>query len=68
MPRPPSKTVMLTCRVTPEVKSLLATAAETERRSLANMLEVMVYEACQRRALAAGPPKMGIRKRSKPAA
>lgn len=36
------KTVTLTVRLTPEVKATLREAAAHERRSLANMLEVMI--------------------------
>ena len=57
MPRPSSKTVVLTCRVTPEVKALLAAAADSERRSLANMLEVIVHEACERRSITSAEPQ-----------
>jgi predicted HicB family RNase H-like nuclease len=51
----------LTLRVPPEVKALLAAAAEADRRSLANMLEVIVYEYCERQGITAkaAPSKMG---------
>jgi hypothetical protein len=38
--------------VDPQVKDLLAQAARTDRRSLANMLEVMVIEYCRQRGVA----------------
>jgi len=55
------KTATLTLRVPPEVKELLAAAARADRRSLANMLEVIVVEYCERRAIraATGPTTSG---------
>jgi uncharacterized protein (DUF1778 family) len=57
-----SKTATLTLRVPPEVKALLAAAAEADRRSLANMLEVIVHEYCERQGITAkaAPSKMGV--------
>lgn len=49
MARNQTKTATLTLRVPPEVKALLAAAAKADRRSLANMLEVIVVEYCERR-------------------
>jgi predicted transcriptional regulator len=46
MPRIPTKTSVLTVRVAPEVKAALQEVADTERRSLANMLEVAVLAYC----------------------
>jgi hypothetical protein len=43
---PKLKTDTLTFRVEPRIKRALAAAAKHERRSLANMLEVMVLEYC----------------------
>lgn len=51
MTRTLTKTATLTLRVSPEVKDMLAIAAEADRCSLANMLEVMVIEYCQRRSI-----------------
>ena len=48
MPRPLTKTEMLTFRVTPEVRQLVQRAAEKERRSLTNMVEQMVHDWCAR--------------------
>lgn len=58
MAKTPKKTATLTLRVPPEVKELLAAAAQADRRSLANMLEVIVVEYCERR---------GVRRRAAPA-
>jgi hypothetical protein len=46
---PKIKTDTLTFRVEPRVKRALQIAAERERRSLANMIEVMVLEYCEKR-------------------
>ena len=45
------KSETLTVRVTPAFKTALRAAAEAERRSLANLLEVAVVEYCQTRGL-----------------
>ena len=50
---PNQKTETLTVRLTPEVKAALRETAAQERRSLANMLEVMI------RAYTAGRPAEG---------
>lgn len=44
MPKPRVKTATLTVRIEPATKDSLAAAAKAERRSLANMLEVMVLD------------------------
>lgn len=51
MARNQTKTATLTLRVPPEVKELLAAAAKADRRSLANMLEVIVVEYCDRNGI-----------------
>jgi hypothetical protein len=43
-----TKSTTLTVRVHPEVKEGLRTVAEKERRSLANMIEVMIRDYCSR--------------------
>jgi hypothetical protein len=45
------KTVGMSFRVTPRTKRLLATAADHERRSLTNMLEVLVEDFCSRNGI-----------------
>lgn len=42
------KSTTLTVRIHPEVKEGLRAVAEQERRSLANMIEVMIREYCER--------------------
>lgn len=49
--RPASKTASFTVRIGPDIKRLLAVASVAERRSLANMLEVMVLDYCNRRGI-----------------
>lgn len=54
------KTVGLSFRVTPKMKRMLEAAAERERRSLTNMLEVLVEDYCERHGISdesAGSPK-----------
>ncbi len=55
MARTQTKTATLTLRVAPEVKDLLTAASSADRRSLANMLEVMVLEYCERHAITGAP-------------
>jgi predicted transcriptional regulator len=43
-----TKSTTLTVRVHPEVKEGLRAVAERERRSLANMIEVMIRDYCER--------------------
>lgn len=51
MPKVLSKSATLTLRIDPAVKELLSLAAEADRRSQANMVEVMVLQYCQQRGL-----------------
>ena len=43
---PTTKTATLTFRVDPALKEALRVAAEQERRSLANMVEIMIRKYC----------------------
>ncbi len=47
-----TKSTTLTVRVHPEVKEGLRTVAEQKRRSLANMIEVMIRGYCTRNGIA----------------
>ena len=49
--RTQTKTATLTLRVPPEVEDLLGAAVQADRRSLANMLEVIVLDHCERRGI-----------------
>lgn len=63
MPREKTKTETLSFRVGPGVKAAVRSAAERENRSLANMVEVMVLDYCERHGIeiarrqAGHPPK-----------
>ncbi|MHB8745968.1 MAG: hypothetical protein ACYC7I_05470 [Gammaproteobacteria bacterium] len=57
MPRAQAKTATLTLRVDPRVKDLLTAAAEADRRSLSNMLEVIVLGYCKRHGIVADKPR-----------
>lgn len=54
-----TKTTTLTFRIDPDVKDALRTAAQQERRSLANMIDVMVLDYCQRHDIPV-PPVGGL--------
>lgn len=43
-----AKTATLSFRIEPGLKEALCTAAQQERRSIANMVEVMIREDCGR--------------------
>ncbi len=43
-----TKSITLTVRIQPVVKAGLREVAEQERRSLANMIEVMIRDYCKR--------------------
>jgi len=47
-----TKSTTLTVRIQPVVKEGLRVAAEQERRSLANMIEVMIRDYCARAGVA----------------
>lgn len=48
------KSEAINLRMTPELKELLRLAAERERRTLSNMLEVLILDYCRQHGLAAG--------------
>jgi hypothetical protein len=43
-----------TLRIEPEIKEALQRAAELERRSIANMVEVLIREHCRVKGIATG--------------
>jgi hypothetical protein len=47
-----AKTATLTLRIDPAVKEGLRAIAEQEHRSLANMIEVMIRDYCERNGVA----------------
>lgn len=58
VPRAQTKTATLTLRVDPQVKDLLTAAADADRRSLSNMLEVIVLGYCKQHGIAADKPQL----------
>jgi predicted transcriptional regulator len=52
MPRPRRKTEVATIKLTPEVRRAWEAAAESERRSLANVFEVAILEYVKRHHIA----------------
>lgn len=56
------KTQAVNFRMAPSVKELLRLAAQSERRTLSNMLEVLVVDYCQRHGITADD--MGNKKAS----
>jgi predicted HicB family RNase H-like nuclease len=53
------KAITLTYRVKPELKELLLIAAAHEHRSIANMVEVMIRDYCDRNGIHTMKKKMG---------
>lgn len=51
-----TKSTTLTVRIQPAVKEALRAMAEQERRSLANMIEVMIRDYCERNGVAIKNP------------
>lgn len=47
-----TKTATLTIRVDPNLKEALRAAAQAEHRSIANMIEVMIREHCEKNGIA----------------
>lgn len=43
-----AKTTTLTFRIEPDLKEALRTAADREHRSIANMVEVLIRDYCER--------------------
>lgn len=47
-----TKTATLTIRVDPGLKEALRVAAHVEHRSIANMIEVLIHEYCEKNGIA----------------
>ena len=47
-----TKTATLTFRVEPSLKDALRAAAQAEHRSIANMIEVLIREHCEKNGIA----------------
>jgi hypothetical protein len=50
-----SKTATLTFRIDPNLKEALRIAANVEHRSIANMIEVLIRDYCDRRGITIPP-------------
>ncbi|MGR7919554.1 ribbon-helix-helix protein, CopG family [Zobellella denitrificans] len=51
-----TKTATLTIRVEPGLKEALRAAAKEEHRSIANMIEVLIREHCEKNGIAIEQP------------
>lgn len=51
-----TKTATLTFRIDPGLKEALRTAAQQEHRSIANMVEVLIRDYCERNGIAISEP------------
>ncbi|WP_230580514.1 hypothetical protein [Xenorhabdus bovienii] len=52
-----TKTATLTIRLDPGLKEALRAAAQVEHRSIANMIEVLIHEHCEKNDIAIEQPK-----------
>ena len=52
-----TKTATLTFRIDPGVKEALRAAAQQERRSIANMVEVLILDYCDKNGITTENPK-----------
>jgi hypothetical protein len=52
-----TKTATLTIRIEPNLKEALRVAAQDEHRSVANMVEMMIREHCEKNNIAIETPK-----------
>ncbi|WON77388.1 ribbon-helix-helix protein, CopG family [Serratia sp. UGAL515B_01] len=52
-----TKTATLTIRVDPGLKEALRAVAQVEHRSIANMIEVLIREHCEKHGIAIEKPK-----------
>lgn len=46
-----NKTATLTCRIDPVLKEALRDAAQQEHRSIANMIEVLIRNHCEKQGI-----------------
>ena len=53
-----TKTATLTIRVDPGLKEALRVAAQVEHRSIANMIEVLIREHCEKNGIAINLPQI----------
>jgi hypothetical protein len=62
------KTSTLTFRIEPALKDALRTAADLDHRSIANMVEVMIRDYCERTGVPIQPPPTASQKPKRPTA
>jgi hypothetical protein len=60
---PAGKTETLSFRMAPDLKEALRLAAEREHRSIANMVEVMILDYCERTGIRIGKGRGAARAR-----
>ena len=60
------KTTTLTFRIKPTLKEALRAAAEREHRSIANMVEVLIRDYCERNGITIQQPAPLLEKQPKP--
>jgi hypothetical protein len=63
-----AKTATLTFRIEPSLKDALRTAAGREHRSIANMVEVLIRDYCERNGVSISEQAMLLESRQKPSA
>lgn len=64
---PTAKTSTLTFRIEPRFKEALRTAASREHRSVANMVEVLIRDYCEKNGIAVDTPDLTDNDKSRPA-
>ena len=52
-----TKTATLTCRIHPSLKDALRAAAQQEHRPMANVVEVLIYDYCEKHGIAIASPE-----------
>ncbi len=57
MPRPKTKTLATSLKLTPHLRAAWEAAAQSEQRTLSNMFEVLVLDYCKRHRIAVPKPK-----------
>lgn len=59
--RPRTKTAIMTLRVAPEIKAAAQVAADNDRRSLTNLIEVLLVKHCKEHNLYPPEPMKEVR-------
>lgn len=58
-----TKTATLTFRIDPALKEALRVAADQQRRSIANMIEILIRDYCEQRGIGIPPSETPKNKR-----